>query len=136
MFFFFNDTATTEIYTLSLHDALPILEEVADGDGGAGLAEDEPGLGDEDELQDGVAPPVDERVEEGGEDYVAQDVRPATGVDAAALSRPFKCYLAVLLVGGHGLVLGPVVAPDGGELHRREQEEQNRQDRELREVRK
>src|SRR2546430_10309480 len=31
-FFFFNDTATTEIYTLSLHDALPIsfpvLEEI------------------------------------------------------------------------------------------------------------
>src|SRR3712207_9248442 len=28
LFFFFNDTATTEIYTLSLHDALPIsLEE-------------------------------------------------------------------------------------------------------------
>src|SRR3712207_7428000 len=26
IFFFFNDTATTEIYTLSLHDALPILE--------------------------------------------------------------------------------------------------------------
>src|SRR3712207_8568283 len=25
VFFFFNDTATTEIYTLSLHDALPIL---------------------------------------------------------------------------------------------------------------
>src|SRR5215217_8823428 len=24
VFFFFNDTATTEIYTLSLHDALPI----------------------------------------------------------------------------------------------------------------
>src|SRR3712207_7460941 len=40
-FFFFNDTATTEIYTLSLHDALPIL-------GGevhalAGRAEDHPG---------------------------------------------------------------------------------------------
>src|SRR2546426_10641644 len=29
-FFFFNDTATTEIYTLSLHDALPILN--AEGD--------------------------------------------------------------------------------------------------------
>src|SRR3712207_8410778 len=28
-FFFFNDTATTEIYTLSLHDALPILLSVA-----------------------------------------------------------------------------------------------------------
>src|SRR2546428_6904076 len=40
MFFFFNDTATTEIYTLSLHDALPIcrgdrdhrLEEGMSGD--------------------------------------------------------------------------------------------------------
>src|SRR2546430_13371421 len=36
-FFFFNDTATTEIYTLSLHDALPISDgmhmaiEVPDG---------------------------------------------------------------------------------------------------------
>src|SRR2546426_12072561 len=28
-FFFFNDTATTEIYTLSLHDALPISGEGA-----------------------------------------------------------------------------------------------------------
>src|SRR3989442_8689810 len=27
-FFFFNDTATTEIYTLSLHDALPIYSSV------------------------------------------------------------------------------------------------------------
>src|SRR3712207_8417290 len=27
-FFFFNDTATTEIYTLSLHDALPICSRV------------------------------------------------------------------------------------------------------------
>src|SRR2546422_11658219 len=27
-FFFFNDTATTEIYTLSLHDALPISRKV------------------------------------------------------------------------------------------------------------
>src|SRR2546422_3259494 len=27
VFFFFNDTATTEIYTLSLHDALPISSE-------------------------------------------------------------------------------------------------------------
>src|SRR3989442_8328301 len=28
LFFFFNDTATTEIYTLSLHDALPISPRV------------------------------------------------------------------------------------------------------------
>src|SRR5256885_9006999 len=30
IFFFFNDTATTEIYTLSLHDALPICLECLD----------------------------------------------------------------------------------------------------------
>src|SRR3712207_6967628 len=29
-FFFFNDTATTEIYTLSLHDALPISRTATD----------------------------------------------------------------------------------------------------------
>src|SRR3712207_7837719 len=40
MFFFFNDTATTEIYTLSLHDALPI--SVADG---LGRRAAPPGLG-------------------------------------------------------------------------------------------
>src|SRR3712207_7386970 len=32
LFFFFNDTATTEIYTLSLHDALPILAPHGVGD--------------------------------------------------------------------------------------------------------
>src|SRR2546422_4777073 len=30
-FFFFNDTATTEIYTLSLHDALPISSFISHG---------------------------------------------------------------------------------------------------------
>src|SRR2546422_2126116 len=30
-FFFFNDTATTEIYTLSLHDALPIFRSLGRG---------------------------------------------------------------------------------------------------------
>src|SRR5256885_15102341 len=34
-FFFFNDTATTEIYTLSLHDALPISCRRARSRGGA-----------------------------------------------------------------------------------------------------
>src|SRR5258708_23034481 len=33
-FFFFNDTATTEIYTLSLHDALPISGRGRRGDDG------------------------------------------------------------------------------------------------------
>src|SRR5258708_11340478 len=32
LFFFFNDTATTEIYTLSLHDALPICPAALDCD--------------------------------------------------------------------------------------------------------
>src|SRR2546430_11766611 len=32
-FFFFNDTATTEIYTLSLHDALPISTSTRSGSG-------------------------------------------------------------------------------------------------------
>src|SRR2546422_6336633 len=31
LFFFFNDTATTEIYTLSLHDALPICLQMVNG---------------------------------------------------------------------------------------------------------
>src|SRR3712207_7467123 len=31
LFFFFNDTATTEIYTLSLHDALPIFTRQVPG---------------------------------------------------------------------------------------------------------
>src|SRR5256885_13155093 len=34
-FFFFNDTATTEIYTLSLHDALPICEADPEDEEGA-----------------------------------------------------------------------------------------------------
>src|SRR5438034_4847436 len=35
--FFFNDTATTEIYTLSLHDALPILRDRIRLYGSAGM---------------------------------------------------------------------------------------------------
>src|SRR5256885_9350317 len=37
-FFFFNDTATTEIYTLSLHDALPICEKHWEAAGEAAIA--------------------------------------------------------------------------------------------------
>src|ERR1043166_3116275 len=36
-YFFFNDTATTEIYTLSLHDALPILSVATSANGMEGL---------------------------------------------------------------------------------------------------
>src|SRR5256886_13594309 len=45
-FFFFNDTATTEIYTLSLHDALPICHNpVAFAAGCAQLLHTEESLG-------------------------------------------------------------------------------------------
>src|SRR2546428_6540317 len=37
-FFFFNDTATTEIYTLSLHDALPISPDLCHEPASAGCA--------------------------------------------------------------------------------------------------
>src|SRR5258707_13480757 len=47
MFFFFNDTATTEIYTLSLHDALPISRWVAACARAKGIAEDSPLVGEE-----------------------------------------------------------------------------------------
>src|SRR2546421_6681918 len=52
-FFFFNDTATTEIYTLSLHDALPIyhLAHRAEAERGHELADF---LGDETEEVDDV----------------------------------------------------------------------------------
>src|SRR2546422_7161637 len=45
-FFFFNDTATTEIYTLSLHDALPIYVQDLHGTCGGGCRGDVPAAGD------------------------------------------------------------------------------------------
>src|SRR2546430_16346327 len=55
LFFFFNDTATTEIYTLSLHDALPISLS-----GGDALLH---GTGDSDQLPQWLRD-ADERSEE------------------------------------------------------------------------
>src|SRR3712207_8208396 len=43
MIFFFNDTSTTEIYTLSLHDALPISGGRRDRPVGAEIRPDQPG---------------------------------------------------------------------------------------------
>ena len=48
--FFFNDTATTEIYTLSLHDALPIYDDDGDDDDDDG---DDDGGDDDDGDDDG-----------------------------------------------------------------------------------
>src|SRR2546430_13405969 len=62
-FFFFNDTATTEIYTLSLHDALPIswLESV--------------------EVQDGAAPFHDWNERVTAECYAPNTARSSRGTD-------------------------------------------------------
>src|SRR3712207_7238721 len=67
-FFFFNDTATTEIYTLSLHDALPIW------DAGVHVADVSRRLGVEPTVRhggDGV---------DGGEDGAAAVLRADAGV--------------------------------------------------------
>src|SRR6266508_6971290 len=47
-FFFLNGTATTEIYTLSLHDALPISDDRVDDDLRSGLFIDTGGIAAED----------------------------------------------------------------------------------------
>src|SRR5260370_32867780 len=46
VFFFFNDTATTEIYTLSLHDALPIFSAEERNNTVRALANDNSGASD------------------------------------------------------------------------------------------
>src|SRR2546430_12316989 len=67
-FFFFNDTATTEIYTLSLHDALPIYrvhDVVARDRPGAERAAHAPGIEPRDEPpEDGETLPLAGRSEE------------------------------------------------------------------------
>src|SRR5260370_10656393 len=61
LFFFFNDTATTEIYTLSLHDALPIYR-VRRVIGAQGRDDDR--VAPRDRRQHGNEPRVDQRSEE------------------------------------------------------------------------
>src|SRR5690348_17785802 len=45
LYFFFNDTATTEIYTLSLHDALPIWRLQREVENTTSIASSAPGNG-------------------------------------------------------------------------------------------
>src|SRR5260370_12824895 len=59
-FFFFNDTATTEIYTLSLHDALPIYRSRRPRHDGRGVAGDQGGR-----LTGGARPGAPERCRAG-----------------------------------------------------------------------
>src|SRR3712207_8771452 len=73
--FFFNDTATTEIYTLSLHDALPIWGD--DGDPGVDHVGRVPGAAHPD-LDDGD---VDRRLGEGRVGHADHDLEEAHRVD-------------------------------------------------------
>ena len=63
-FFFFNDTATTEIYTLSLHDALPIFPVV-----------------DATDVAELVKKDIELRVQHGEKEY-GQRLHPFNGRDA------------------------------------------------------
>src|SRR2546425_11860291 len=102
-FFFFNDTATTEIYTLSLHDALPILL--------AGRAKDvcEPGWSDGHARSPAARAPVsrargrDRAAGGGGPARPAGElIPPHGGPRCRSLSRPRGLW------GGRGL---PQAAP-------------------------
>src|SRR3712207_7431868 len=77
--FFFNDTATTEIYTLSLHDALPIC---------AHLAHQHP---DRPAVRDGVMEVEQEVVALPGQAHEeSREQRPALQVEAPARQLPLQ----------------------------------------------
>src|SRR5256886_8260350 len=112
LFFFFNDTATTEIYTLSLHDALPISvahlvdeQEVADQQrvphAGRGNAERLDQVGaqhdpDEHGHDDRGVPPLGPLVE--GPPQLAQSVHGDRKLEAARSSgnRTFRPFLGII----------------------------------------
>src|SRR3712207_1102205 len=132
MIFFFNDTATTEIYTLSLHDALPIFAdqfldfpyELVEGQGGGRRRVDLDdgllaggGLADGDEARDGRV--EDELLRELGDDLRANlfvEVLPR-GVDGRERHHE--------LVGG---VRGAHLCDDAQELIQAEEGEKARLD--------
>src|SRR3989449_3943121 len=98
-FFFFNDTATTEIYTLSLHDALPIsVVEQAGRDAGQdldllGLLEEEVGAG----ATQRVVRDLDLGVVAGGGHQLAQQLSRVPALPAAGGEMTFHGNLCRLL---------------------------------------
>src|SRR5256885_116549 len=94
IFFFFNDTATTEIYTLSLHDALPICLG-----GDLVLSDGHPGTADARVLQAPADHDADEHQEEeqvvvqrDRADVVAEDLLALGQVQAQNLHRVDLAY--------------------------------------------
>src|SRR3712207_884564 len=94
-FFFFNDTATTEIYTLSLHDALPISGE---GDEGCARAV---GRDVHQDHRVGVDAGVGAGVEVG--QLLVGEVRPAVVADQQQVHRLGGATVLVVAVGGDGV---------------------------------
>src|SRR3712207_7416373 len=80
-FFFFNDTATTEIYTLSLHDALPIwrhLDHQQDGE-----AHDDRQRSDDGDGEEEPGPEVPARVSLRGDDRECDQDRKSTRLNSS-----------------------------------------------------
>ena len=116
--FFFNDTATTEIYTLSLHDALPIFIEQA--------VEDIPTGPIKGKVGKAIRPPVGEAyvsieapkgelgyfiVSDGSPQPYRLRVRPASFVNLQSLDRMARGALVadvVAIIGTIDIVLGEV----------------------------
>src|ERR1041385_7676851 len=105
--FFFNDTATTEIYTLSLHDALPIsgpgkdrvLRRIRDGTAGMArraAAHEDPVQVDRDDIVVHRHPDLDRLRGGQGERPADQDVGPGgprrrRHIEAGAAGRSERC---------------------------------------------
>src|SRR2546426_8333664 len=102
-FFFFNDTATTEIYTLSLHDALPISELLRRG------------VGNQRALPPGLEPDVHRRKHLDGHGHGQQ--RPRVDLEQhERVGRPGGLHLARR-------------RHTGGDVHRHESQRRNSQRR-------
>src|SRR2546430_8337109 len=109
IFFFFNDTATTEIYTLSLHDALPIYPRPAQGAVRLRRCRGRPGAG---ALRD---PPR----AGGARDHPRQAPLPRTGAAVNVRTRTGGSWLLLgLMAAGAGCGKGQADPRAAGEIGR------------------
>src|SRR2546421_7549697 len=127
LFFFFNDTATTEIYTLPLHDALPISRRLRRRH--ADAEERQRRLGDDDHTEH------EGGQHDGGVHHVGQDVAPHDGALGAAGHDGQTHVVAILerehLAAHHARVARPVDdAEDDDDVHLARPHDGGQEDRE------